>query len=53
MGLCRVLVYVTAALAVAGRVGPAVAGGAAVLLCQSVSTADRALEPVSGTVYRR
>jgi 4-hydroxybenzoate polyprenyltransferase len=32
MGLCRVLVYVTAALAVAGRVGPAVAGGAAVLL---------------------
>jgi 4-hydroxybenzoate polyprenyltransferase len=33
MGLCRVLVYVTAALAVAGRVGPAVAGGAAVLLC--------------------
>jgi 4-hydroxybenzoate polyprenyltransferase len=33
MGLCRVLVYVTAALAVAGRVGPAVAGGAAALLC--------------------
>src|SRR5262249_55189953 len=33
MGLCRVLVYVTAALAVAGRVGPAVAGGATVLLC--------------------
>jgi 4-hydroxybenzoate polyprenyltransferase len=33
MGLCRVLVYVTAALAVAGRVGPAVAGGALVLLC--------------------
>ena len=33
MGLCRVLVYVTAALAVAGRVGPAVTGGAAVLLC--------------------
>jgi 4-hydroxybenzoate polyprenyltransferase len=32
MGLCRVLVYVTAALAVAGGVGPAVAGGAAVLL---------------------
>jgi 4-hydroxybenzoate polyprenyltransferase len=32
MGLCRVLVYVTAALAVASRVGPAVAGGAAVLL---------------------
>jgi 4-hydroxybenzoate polyprenyltransferase len=28
-----VLVYVTAALAVAGRVGPAVAGGALVLLC--------------------
>jgi UbiA prenyltransferase family len=33
MGLCRVLVYVTAALAVAGRVGPAVAGGALMLLC--------------------
>jgi 4-hydroxybenzoate polyprenyltransferase len=33
MGLCRVLVYVTAALAVAGRVAGAVAGGAAVLLC--------------------
>jgi 4-hydroxybenzoate polyprenyltransferase len=33
MGLCRVLVYVTAALAVSGRVGPAVAGGALVLLC--------------------
>lgn len=32
MGLCRVLVYVTAALAVAGRVGSAVIGGAAVLL---------------------
>jgi 4-hydroxybenzoate polyprenyltransferase len=32
MGLCRVLVYLTAALAVAGRIGPAVAGGAAVLL---------------------
>ena len=32
MGLCRVLVYVTAGLAVAGRVGPGVAGGAAVLL---------------------
>ena len=28
MGLCRVLVYVTAALAVAGRIGAAVAGGA-------------------------
>jgi hypothetical protein len=33
MGLCRVLVYLTAALAVAGRLGPAVMGGAAVLLC--------------------
>jgi 4-hydroxybenzoate polyprenyltransferase len=33
MGLCRVLVYLTAALAVAGRVGPAVLGGALVLLC--------------------
>jgi 4-hydroxybenzoate polyprenyltransferase len=33
MGLCRVLVYVTAALAAAGRAGPAVAGGALVLLC--------------------
>jgi 4-hydroxybenzoate polyprenyltransferase len=33
MGLCRVLVYVTVALAVAGSVGPAVAGGAAALLC--------------------
>jgi 4-hydroxybenzoate polyprenyltransferase len=33
MGLCRVLVYLTAALAVAGRLGPAVAGGAVVLLC--------------------
>jgi 4-hydroxybenzoate polyprenyltransferase len=32
MGLCRVLVYVTAALAVAGRIGPAVWGGGAVLL---------------------
>ncbi len=32
MGLCRVLVYLTAALAVAGRVGSAVGGGAAVLL---------------------
>jgi 4-hydroxybenzoate polyprenyltransferase len=32
MGLCRVLVYVTAALAAVGRLGPAVAGGAAVLL---------------------
>jgi 4-hydroxybenzoate polyprenyltransferase len=33
MGLCRVLVYVTAALAVAGLVGWAVWGGAGVLLC--------------------
>jgi 4-hydroxybenzoate polyprenyltransferase len=33
MGLCRVLVYVTAALAVAGRIGAPVWGGAAVLLC--------------------
>jgi hypothetical protein len=33
MGLCRVLVYVTAAVAVAGRVGTAVLGGAGVLLC--------------------
>jgi 4-hydroxybenzoate polyprenyltransferase len=32
MGLCRVLVYLTAALAVAGRIDPAVAGGAAALL---------------------
>ena len=32
MGLCRVLVYVTAALAVGGRVGAAVAGGSLVLL---------------------
>jgi heme O synthase-like polyprenyltransferase len=32
MGLCRVLVYVTAALAVAGRLAPAVWGGAATLL---------------------
>jgi hypothetical protein len=32
MGLCRVLVYLTAALAVAGRIGPAVWGGAAVVL---------------------
>ena len=36
MGLCRVLVYVTAALAAAGRVGPAVAGGAVGLLCYLV-----------------
>jgi 4-hydroxybenzoate polyprenyltransferase len=36
MGLCRVLVYLTAALAVAGAVGPAVAGGAVVLLCYLV-----------------
>ena len=33
MGLCRVLVYLTAALAVAGLIGPAVWGGAVVLLC--------------------
>jgi UbiA prenyltransferase family len=33
MGLCRVLIYTTAALAVAGRVGAAVWAGAAVLLC--------------------
>jgi 4-hydroxybenzoate polyprenyltransferase len=32
MGLCRVLVYATAALAVSGQVGPAVAGGALALL---------------------
>jgi 4-hydroxybenzoate polyprenyltransferase len=32
MGLCRVLVYVSAALAVAGRIGAPVWGGAAVLL---------------------
>ena len=32
MGLCRVLVYVTAALAVAGGLGSAVVGGAVVLL---------------------
>ena len=32
MGLCRVLVYVTAALAAAGRIGVPVWGGAAVLL---------------------
>jgi 4-hydroxybenzoate polyprenyltransferase len=36
MGLCRVLVYLTAALAVAGRIGPAVAGGAVALLCYLV-----------------
>ncbi|HEY7138727.1 MAG TPA: UbiA family prenyltransferase [Methylomirabilota bacterium] len=36
MGLCRVLVYLTAALAVAGRIGPAVWGGAAVLLAYLV-----------------
>jgi hypothetical protein len=33
MGLCRALVYVTAALAAAGRVGSPVVGGAGVLLC--------------------
>lgn len=33
MGLCRVLVYVTAALAVAGRVDARVLAGAVVLLC--------------------
>ena len=33
MGLCRVLVYVTAALTATGRVDSAVAGGALVLLC--------------------
>jgi len=33
MGLCRVLIYVTAALAVAGHVRPPVWAGAAVLLC--------------------
>jgi 4-hydroxybenzoate polyprenyltransferase len=33
MGLCRVLVYVTAALAVSGRAGPAVTAGGLVLLC--------------------
>ena len=33
MGLCRVLIYGTTALAVAGRVGSAVWAGAAVLLC--------------------
>lgn len=32
MGLCRALVYVTAALAVSGRLGAAVLGGAVVLL---------------------
>ena len=32
MGLCRVLVYLTAALAVASAIGPAVWGGGAVLL---------------------
>jgi 4-hydroxybenzoate polyprenyltransferase len=32
MGLCRVLVYLTAALAVTGRIGPAVTAGALVLL---------------------
>jgi 4-hydroxybenzoate polyprenyltransferase len=32
MGLCRVLVYLTAALAVASAIGPAVWGGAVVLL---------------------
>lgn len=32
MGLCRVLVYVTAALAAAGRLGAPVVGGAAILL---------------------
>ncbi len=32
MGLCRVLVYLTAALAVVGRIGAAVWGGSAVLL---------------------
>jgi hypothetical protein len=36
MGFCRVLVYLTAALAVAGWVGPAVTGGAVVLLCYLV-----------------
>lgn len=36
MGLCRALVYLTAALAVAGRVGADAAGGAAVLLCYLV-----------------
>lgn len=33
MGLCRVMIYVTVALAVAGRVQRPVLGGAAVLLC--------------------
>jgi 4-hydroxybenzoate polyprenyltransferase len=33
MGACRVLVYVTVALAAAGRLGPAVVGGAGALLC--------------------
>lgn len=36
LGLCRALVYLTAALAVAGRVDAAAAGGAAVLLCYVV-----------------
>src|SRR5262249_34347295 len=36
MGLCRVLVYVTAALAVAGRIPGPVAGGALVLLAYLV-----------------
>jgi 4-hydroxybenzoate polyprenyltransferase len=36
MGLCRVLVYLTTALAVVGGVGPAVVGGAVVLLCYLV-----------------
>jgi 4-hydroxybenzoate polyprenyltransferase len=36
MALCRVLVYVTAALAVADRLPRAVVGGAAVLLCYLV-----------------
>jgi 4-hydroxybenzoate polyprenyltransferase len=33
MGLCRVLVYILAAVAVTGRVTPPVLGGAAILLC--------------------
>ncbi|MFQ5829342.1 MAG: UbiA family prenyltransferase [Candidatus Methylomirabilia bacterium] len=33
MGLCRILVYVTAALAVAGRLPAPVIGGAGILLC--------------------
>jgi 4-hydroxybenzoate polyprenyltransferase len=50
MGLCRMLAYVTAALAVAGELNMAVAGAAAVALCYLIGLTYVAKQEMSGRV---